>query len=113
MVFLHDTPHRELFQSNARFESSGCVRVDNVRLFINWIMAGQNGFDESQFELITASQEPHTIPFEGDVDIRIMYLTAWATEDGRVNFRPDIYNLDGTGFIMGQPEGVPEEVAEL
>jgi L,D-transpeptidase YcbB len=113
MVFLHDTPHRELFQSNARFESSGCVRVDNVRLFVNWIMAGQNGFDESQFELITASQEPHTVPFEGNVDIRIMYMTAWATEDGRVNFRPDIYNLDGTGFVMGQPEGVPEEVLEL
>jgi murein L,D-transpeptidase YcbB/YkuD len=35
-----------------------------------------------------------------------MYLTAWATEDGVVNFRPDIYQLDGTGFIYGQPEPV-------
>jgi len=41
-------------------------------------------------------------------DVRFMYLTAWATEDGRVNFRPDIYNLDGTGFVLGQPEGVEE-----
>ncbi|MCA0433080.1 MAG: hypothetical protein LCH46_07425 [Proteobacteria bacterium] len=40
------------------------------------------------------------------IDIRIMYLTAWATEDGRINFRPDIYRLDGTGFIYGQPEPV-------
>jgi murein L,D-transpeptidase YcbB/YkuD len=37
-------------------------------------------------------------------DVRWMYLTAWATEDGRVNFRPDVYNLDGTGFVVGQPE---------
>ena len=30
MVYMHDTPHRELFEVNARFESSGCVRVDKV-----------------------------------------------------------------------------------
>ena len=36
--------------------------------------------------------------------MRLMYLTAWATEDGRVNFRNDIYGLDGSGFILGQPE---------
>jgi L,D-transpeptidase YcbB len=113
MVYMHDTPHRELFQTNARFESSGCVRVDNVRLFINWILAGQDGFDEAQFEMITATQETHTMPVRSGIDVRFMYLTAWATEDGRVNFRPDIYNLDGTGFILGQPEGAPEETASL
>ena len=30
-----------------------------------------------------------------------MYLTAWATEDGRIHFRPDIYHLDDTGFVHG------------
>ncbi len=106
MVYMHDTPHRELFAQNARYESSGCVRVDQVRLFINWIMAGQDGFDEAQFEMITASQETHSVPLRNPADVRFMYLTAWATEDGRVNFRPDIYKLDGTGFIYGQPEPI-------
>jgi murein L,D-transpeptidase YcbB/YkuD len=58
--------------------------------------------------MITASEETHPVPVRSKIDIRLMYLTAWATEDGRVNFRPDIYNLDGTGFVMGQPEGVEE-----
>ena len=31
MVYMHDTPHRELFGRNVRFESSGCVRIDQVR----------------------------------------------------------------------------------
>ena len=35
---------------------------------------------------------------------RIVVLTAWATEDGRIHFRPDIYHLDGTGFVTGQPQ---------
>jgi L,D-transpeptidase YcbB len=108
MVYMHDTPHREIFQSNSRFESSGCVRVDNVRMFIDWILAGQDGFDEAQFEMITASEQTHPVAVRTKIDVRFMYLTAWATEDGRVNFRPDIYNLDGTGFVMGQPEGVEE-----
>jgi L,D-transpeptidase YcbB len=108
MVYMHDTPHRELFLQNARFESSGCVRVDNVRMFIDWILAGQDGFNEAQFEMITASEETYVMPVRRSADVRFMYLTAWATEDGRVNFRPDIYNLDGTGFVLGQPEGVEE-----
>jgi L,D-transpeptidase YcbB len=108
MVYMHDTPHRELFQQNSRFESSGCVRVDNVRMFIDWILAGQDGFNEAQFEMITASEETFVMPVQHAADVRFMYLTAWATEDGRVNFRPDIYNLDGTGFVLGQPEGVEE-----
>jgi L,D-transpeptidase YcbB len=108
MVYMHDTPHREIFQTNARFESSGCVRVDNVRMFIDWILAGQDGFDEAQFEMITASEETHPVAVRSNIDVRFMYLTAWATEDGRVNFRPDIYNLDGSGFVFGQPEGVEE-----
>jgi L,D-transpeptidase YcbB len=108
MVYMHDTPHRELFLGNARFESSGCVRVDNVRLFIDWILAGQDGFNEAQFEMITATEETHVMPVHNMINVRFMYLTAWATEDGRVNFRPDIYNLDGTGFVLGQPEGVEE-----
>lgn len=108
MVYMHDTPHRELFAQNARFESSGCVRVDQVRMFIDWILAGQDGFDEAQFEMITATQETHVMPVRSKIDVRFMYLTAWATEDGRVNFRPDPYRLDGSGFVFGQPEPVAE-----
>ncbi len=108
MVYMHDTPHRELFAINARYESSGCVRVDQVRMFVDWILAGQDGFDEAQFEMITASEETFPMPVRSIVDVRFMYLTAWATEDGRVNFRPDVYKLDGKEFVFGQPEPVAE-----
>jgi L,D-transpeptidase YcbB len=108
MVYMHDTPHRELFAVNARYESSGCVRVDQVRMFIDWILAGQDGFHEAEFEMITASQETMVRPVKSSVSVHFMYLTAWATEDGRVNFRPDVYQLDGTGFTLGQPEPLGE-----
>ena len=103
MVYMHDTPHRELFEVNARFESSGCVRVDKVSTVVDWILGGQDGIDASEIEMITASLEPYDVKVANPPDVRFMYLTAWATEDGRVNFRPDIYGLDGTGFVLGQP----------
>jgi L,D-transpeptidase YcbB len=104
MVYMHDTPHRELFGTNARYDSSGCVRVDQVKVVVDWILQGQDGIDATQIEMITASQENSEVKVANPPDVRFMYLTAWATEDGRVNFRPDIYRLDGTGFVFGQPE---------
>jgi L,D-transpeptidase YcbB len=107
MVYMHDTPHRELFQRNQRFESSGCVRVDDVRSFITWIMNGQDEFNEASFEMITATEESVTFPVSTPTDVRMMYLTAWTNGDGRPQFRPDIYNLDATEFVLGQPEAAP------
>lgn len=105
MVYMHDTPHRELFGRNVRFESSGCVRIDQVATVVKWILDRSGSpVDDTQYEMLIASAEPYDQQVESGPDIRWMYLTAWATEDGRVNFRNDVYGLDGTGFIFGQPQ---------
>jgi murein L,D-transpeptidase YcbB/YkuD len=106
MVYMHDTPHREIFATNARFESSGCVRVDNVREFISWILKGQDDFSDASFEMITASEQTYTMPVTSHIDVRFMYLTAWSTGEGHANFRPDIYQLNGKNFALGQPEPI-------
>ena len=105
MVYMHDTPHRELFGRNVRFESSGCVRIDQVATVVKWILDRSGSpVDDTQYEMLIASAEPYDQLIQNGPDIRWMYLTAWATEDGRVNFRNDVYGLDGTGFIFGQPQ---------
>lgn len=105
MVYMHDTPHRELFGRNVRFESSGCVRIDQVQTVVDWVLDRSGAaLSPIALEMIRAAVEPFDQPVEHGPGVRFMYLTAWATEDGRVNFRPDIYGLDGTGFIWGQPE---------
>ena len=103
-VYLHDTPAKQLFGQNARFESSGCIRVDRIEVLIDWIFSGQDGVDPMMIHEISASGERLDKQVRNGPDLRIMYLTAWATEDGRIHFRPDIYQLDDTGFVLGQPE---------
>jgi murein L,D-transpeptidase YcbB/YkuD len=105
MVYMHDTPHRELFGRNVRFESSGCVRIDQVQTVVKWILDRSAApLDPLSYERLVNSTEQFDQTIDNGPDVRWMYLTAWATEDGRVNFRPDVYNLDGTGFVVGQPE---------
>ncbi|MFX6230734.1 L,D-transpeptidase family protein, partial [Acinetobacter baumannii] len=36
-VYMHDTPSRRLFTSDARYFSSGCVRVADVNEFVTWL----------------------------------------------------------------------------
>ncbi|HWT30388.1 MAG TPA: L,D-transpeptidase family protein, partial [Propylenella sp.] len=43
-VYMHDTPAKNLFGSDYRFESSGCVRVHNVRELVSWVLR-DNGYN--------------------------------------------------------------------
>ena len=52
MVYMHDTPHRELFGRNVRFESSGCVRIDQVKTVVEWILQGELDVDMMQVEMV-------------------------------------------------------------
>lgn len=104
MVYLHDTPHRELFGSNSRFESSGCIRIDQVKTVVDWVLRDQPDYNPDQYEGIIASRKPYELKVQEAPSVRFMYLTAWATPEGAINFRPDIYHLDGKGFVLGQPE---------
>ena len=97
--------NREAFGRNLRFESSGCVRIDQVETVIKWILdSTASPLTAQDYEMIVANVEQYDQQIDNGPDVRWMYLTAWATEDGRVNFRPDVYGLDGTGFIYGQPQ---------
>ena len=37
-VYMHDTPLKNLFGEDFRFHSSGCVRVQNVRELVAWLL---------------------------------------------------------------------------
>ena len=43
-VYMHDTPLKNLFGEDFRFHSSGCVRVQNVRQLVAWLLDGTKGW---------------------------------------------------------------------
>jgi murein L,D-transpeptidase YcbB/YkuD len=85
-VYLHDTPHRELFARADRRESSGCVRLEDAQRLGRWLFDGAmpqpNGTPEQQVDL------PRPVP------VYITYLTVLPTGDGGLVFQRDSYRRD-------------------
>jgi murein L,D-transpeptidase YcbB/YkuD len=97
-VYMHDTPAPSIFGRNFRAASSGCVRVMNITDLVTWILAGQDGWSGDKVSEIKASGERKDVRLKKPVPLIFGYVTAWATEDGMVHFRRDLYRRDGVGM---------------
>ncbi len=94
-VYMHDTPAKGLFNEEYRFDSSGCVRVQNVRELIGWLLRDTQGWGREQVDQMYRNGERLDVPLTKRVPVHWTYFTAWAMGDGVVHFRNDIYGLDG------------------
>jgi murein L,D-transpeptidase YcbB/YkuD len=97
-VYLHDTPTKALFGENARFHSSGCVRVEGVNQLVAWLLR-DNGWDLSRVDSTFASNERRDESLTNPVPIHTTYISAWANRQGTVSFRDDVYQFDAQGKV--------------
>jgi murein L,D-transpeptidase YcbB/YkuD len=96
-VYLHDTPSQSLFGRNYRAESSGCVRVQGVEQLVAWVLRDTAGWSLSRVRQMQRTGETMFVDVKNPVTLYMNYVTAWATPDGVVHFRRDIYGRDGVG----------------
>jgi murein L,D-transpeptidase YcbB/YkuD len=90
-VYLHDTNESSLFDRHVRSFSSGCIRVERPDELAYYLLGEELG-SERLAELLSAT-EPKQVAIR-PLPIHIQYWTAWADQDGVVNFRPDVYFRD-------------------
>jgi len=97
-VFLHDTPSKRLFAEDMRFYSSGCVRVANVREFAEWLLRDTSRpdgvWDQPRLDAAIGSGARQDVRLTKPIPVAWVYLTGYATPDGTVHFRNDVYALD-------------------
>jgi murein L,D-transpeptidase YcbB/YkuD len=101
IVYLHDTPMKNLFGYFERAYSAGCVRAENYLEVAEWVLAGQGGWTRDQLASAIAAGQRTTIKLAQPVPVHFIYLTAW-TENGGVQFRNDLYNRDTQAFDGGE-----------
>lgn len=94
-TYMHDTPQQSLFNNLMRFDSSGCVRVQNVRDLVTWLLRDTPGWSRQRFEETIRGGQNTPVQLSTPVPVHFTYVSAWSTADGVVNFRDDIYAMDG------------------
>jgi len=104
-VYMHDTPQKNLFGEDFRFHSSGCVRVQNVRELVHWLLAETIGWPRVEIDRVIRSAERKDAKLVKSVPLSWVYVTAWATADGVVQFRDDIYGRDDLGPVANTSPG--------
>ena len=97
--YLHDTPQKALFGENARFHSSGCVRVENVDELVTWLLRDNGGWDMNTVHAAFDTNENINVPLTVQVPIHTTYVSAWANKQGTVSFRSDVYDFDQQGRV--------------
>lgn len=100
-VYMHDTPFKDLFGDNNRFYSSGCMRIQNIKTVVAWLLR-DSGWTPQQVEDAINSGQRLDAKLKSSVAVYTNYITAWATRDGVIQFRDDIYNRDGVGMLVAQ-----------
>ncbi len=114
-VYMHDTPSKGVFGDDFRFVSSGCVRVQDVRDYVAWLLKDNPGWGRDQIDEVIRSGQRLDVKLTNPVNVYWVYVTAWATPDGVVQFRPDVYQRDGAGpgplasAVPAQPLALPQE----
>ena len=89
-VYLHDTPSKDLFSRDNRRISHGCIRVENPRELAALLM--QQPIDAINQVIATDRTTRSNLPTP--MPIFVVYETAFAGVDGRLEFRPDVYRRD-------------------
>jgi murein L,D-transpeptidase YcbB/YkuD len=93
-VYLHDTPSRDLFEETRRDFSSGCIRVEKPLELAEYLLRKNSGWKRDALEEALDTGAERTVHLKRKIPIHLLYWTAWADEDGTINFRPDIHDLD-------------------
>jgi murein L,D-transpeptidase YcbB/YkuD len=93
-IYLHDTPSKELFGDTKRAFSHGCIRVAEPQILALYLLKDNKDWNKIKIDKILQTNNETKIQIIPTIPIYIMYFTAWVDNNGQLNFRNDLYNLD-------------------
>ena len=119
-IFLHDTPARNLFNSDNRARSHGCIRVERaLELAMTVAILGQ-GATRDEAVAISTSGDYTRVPVKRTMPVYITYFTFGADVDGNLRKFEDIYERDAPVFaaleaprVDNRARETDEEVIEI
>jgi murein L,D-transpeptidase YcbB/YkuD len=122
LVYQHDTPDKYMFGHDVRAESHGCMRVQDpakyAEVLLNIVRPDEHWTVE-KIESMFGSAEQNIQLQAMPIWVHLTYQTAFVDDDGKLQMRRDVYNLDSRTVaairseranIDSVPEGKSEQV---
>jgi len=118
-VYLHDTPQRSHFKRVQRDFSSGCIRVENAPLLASYLLSEDHSWGPGTLFAALDTGERQVVRIPLPIRVHLLYMTAWMDDQGKLQFREDIYDRDSALDEALQqrnpylPPGLNEGAAEV
>ena len=94
-VYMHGTPHPELFDKPERFFSSGCIRLHEPERFAEIVLSrNASAWNVESVKAEIDKGKTRWLKVADPLPLSVVYWTAFTAEDGAQHFRSDIYNYD-------------------
>ncbi len=93
-IYLHDTPHKELFGKHSRAFSSGCIRVAKAAELALFALDNDVNWPPARLADAMISAKTEVVKLSRPLPVHIIYRTAWVDGAGALQFRDDIYGRD-------------------
>jgi murein L,D-transpeptidase YcbB/YkuD len=93
-VYLHGTPHAELFGQDDRTRSSGCIRLKNPQELALILMKHDPKWDAENLQKKINSLKTQYVNLPDKTPIKLLYWTVTVDKKDQVQFYNDVYGLD-------------------
>jgi murein L,D-transpeptidase YcbB/YkuD len=93
-IYLHDTPSKHLFKEEKRAFSHGCIRVADPKNLAVYLLRHQKEWTEAAITVAMESGKELFVPLRKPIPVYIVYFTAFVDQQGKINFRKDVYQRD-------------------
>jgi len=93
-VFLHDTPDRALFERDTRTFSEGCVRIEDAMALALHTLRQMPEWTRARLQEEIDALHHRNLQLPEPIPVYVLYLPSWVDDDGRVQFRDDVYERE-------------------
>ena len=93
-VYLHGTPHLQLFERTRRDFSHGCIRLEHPEALAVWLLRDRPGWNLDRIQSAMNADTSSRLLLSHPVPVVIFYTTAVVRSDGSAWFYADIYGHD-------------------
>ncbi len=93
-IYLHDTPAKSLFEKSARAFSHGCIRLGAPEKLADYLLRNDPQWTAEKINKAMHAGVEKYVTLKDPVPVYIGYMTAFVDNEGKINFRDDVYKRD-------------------